>query len=222
MHPADQLKKLLGFNFGIETVNSIHKTDFFGKSSGITAIEGDPAVFPGILLVSDILYSFIVFQFLSVLFKGLTFLVFWCSADGTERYLVGYYSIANKSIEVERNCVSKTIYKKILQFRVASFSQEGCMVPAILIGQLGKNFADGNDTLIRGDELLKMAIDRIRDIQYEIGGKFTYVECEDKEKLLQFYQNNGFVLFGKRKLDKDETMIEGEGLMQLLKYVHTR
>ena len=62
MHPADQLKKLLGFNFGIETVNSIHKTDFFGKSSGITAIEGDPAVFPGILLVSDILYSFIVFQ----------------------------------------------------------------------------------------------------------------------------------------------------------------
>lgn len=151
-----------------------------------------------------------------------TFLVFWCSADGTERYLVGYYSIANKSIEVERNCVSKTIYKKILQFRVASLSQEGCMVPAILIGQLGKNFADGNDTLIRGDELLKMAIDRIRDIQYEIGGKSTYVECEDKEKLLQFYQNNGFVLFGKRKLDKDETMIEGEGLMQLLKYVHTR
>ena len=34
-------------------------------------------------------------------------------------------------------------------------------------------------------------------------------------------QNNGFVLFGKRKLDKDETMIQGEELMQLLKYIHT-
>ena len=32
-----------------------------------------------------------------------TFLVFWCSADETERYLIGYYSIASKVIEVERN-----------------------------------------------------------------------------------------------------------------------
>ena len=30
-----------------------------------------------------------------------TFLVFWCSADETERYLIGYYSIASKVIEVE-------------------------------------------------------------------------------------------------------------------------
>ena len=110
---------------------------------------------------------------------------------------------------------------KLLQFNVTSFSEEGCMVSAILIGQLGKNFTDGNNTLISGDELLKMAIDRIHDIQYELGGKFTYVECENKEKLIRFYQNNGFVLFGKRKLDKDETMIQGEELMQLLKYIHT-
>ena len=121
-----------------------------------------------------------------------TFLVFWCSADETERYLIGYYSIASKVIEVERNSVSKRTYKKLLQFNVTSFSEEGCMVPAILIGQLGKNFTDGNNTLISG-----------------------------KEKLIRFYQNNGFVLFGKRKLDKDETMIQGEELMQLLKYIHT-
>lgn len=69
--------------------------------------------------------------------------------------------------------------------------------------------------------MLKMEIDRIHDVQYELGGKFTYVECENKEKLIRFYQNNGFVLFGKRKLDKDETMIQGEELMQLLKYIHT-
>ena len=43
----------------------------------------------------------------------------------------------------------------MLQFNVTSFSEEGCMVPAILIGQLGKNFTDGNNTLISGDELLK-------------------------------------------------------------------
>lgn len=150
-----------------------------------------------------------------------TFLVFWCSADETERYLIGYYSIASKVIEVERNSVSKRTYSKLLQFDVTSFTEEGCMVPAILIGQLGKKFTDGNNTLISGDELLKMAVDRIHDIQYELGGKFTYVECENKEKLIRFYQNNGFVLFGKRKLDKDETMIQGKELMQLLKYIHT-
>lgn len=150
-----------------------------------------------------------------------TFLVFWCSEDHQEKYLIGYYTIASKAIEVEKKSVSKGTYKKILKFKVASFSNDGCVVPAILIGQLGKNYSDGNDTLIKGCELLKMALDRIRDIQYEVGGKFAYLECEDKEKLIDFYTQNGFVLFGKRTLDNDETLIEGECLMQLLKYIRS-
>ncbi len=151
-----------------------------------------------------------------------TFLVFWCSEDETEKYLVGYYSIASKTISVEKNAVSRTMYKRILKFQVASFTNDGCIIPAILIGQLGKNYTAGNDTLISGEELLRMAIDRIRDIQYEVGGKFAYLECENKKKLLDFYTNNGFIPFGERTLDKDETLIDGECLMQLLTYLHSK
>lgn len=150
-----------------------------------------------------------------------TFLVFWCSNDKKEKYLVGYYTIANKAIQVEKKSVSKSTYKRVLKFQVASFSNDGCILPAILIGQLGKNYSEGNNTLIKGSELLQMAIDRIREIQSEIGGKFAYLECENKKKLIDFYTQNGFVLFGERKLDKDETMIDGESLMQLLTYIHS-
>lgn len=151
-----------------------------------------------------------------------TFLVFWCSEDGKEKYWIGYYTIANKAIEVDRKSVSKKIYKRMKQFQIASFSENGCIVPAILIGQIGKNYLEGNDTLIHGDELLKMAVDRIRDIQSEIGGKFAYLECEDKEKLLDFYTSNGFVSFGKRMLDGDEKGIDGEYLIQMLTYIHQK
>ena len=42
-----------------------------------------------------------------------------------------------------------------------------------------------------------------------------YLECEDKEKLLTFYQKCNFKVFGKRKLDKDETDVNGKYLIQL-------
>lgn len=150
-----------------------------------------------------------------------TFLVFWSSNDQSEKYLIGYYTIASKVIEIEKQSVSKSIYKKIQKFKVAPFSNDSCFIPAILIGQLGKNYTAGNDTLIKGRELLKMAVDRIQDIQFDLGGKFAYLECENKEKLINFYTENGFALFGKRTLDRDETLIEGECLMQLLTYIHS-
>lgn len=74
--------------------------------------------------------------------------------------------------------------------------------------------------LISGDELLKLACNKIKTIQSDIGGKITYLECEDKEKLKEFYGSNGFVNFGKRSLDPDEKDdLSGEYLIQMLKYL---
>lgn len=74
--------------------------------------------------------------------------------------------------------------------------------------------------MITGDELLKLACDKIKSIQDEIGGKVTYLECEDKPKLIEFYESNGFVNFGKRELDKDEKDdLSGQYLIQMLKYL---
>ena len=134
-----------------------------------------------------------------------TTLVFWVSDNEDEKCLVGYFALSNKKITVKKKEVSKNTYKRI----------------RLLIGQLSKNFKDGNDTLISGAELLQMAIDKVKQVQYMIGGKFVYLECEDKERLLEFYTTNGFVSFGKRMLDKDEININGKYLIQMLRYLHS-
>lgn len=152
-----------------------------------------------------------------------THLVFWESFSeffGESRELVGYYTLATKSIILFRDLLSKNMWSKATKFANNEVIDGKCTISAILIGQLGKNFANGNDTLIKGNELLGLAIDKVRSIQREAGGKFTYLECEDKEFLLNFYQNNGFIKFGKRKLDMDETDLSGDYLIQFLRYLH--
>ena len=81
-----------------------------------------------------------------------------------------------------------------------------------MIGQLGKNYNDNRNKLISGKDLLNLAISSITLVQRVIGGKVIFLECEDKPELLKFYEENDFFKFGKRKLDRDETNIEGEYL----------
>lgn len=149
-----------------------------------------------------------------------TTLVFWVSDNEDEKCLVGYFALSNKKITVKKKEVSKNTYKRIRLFSDDK-EKDSCTIPAILIGQLSKNFRDGNDTLISGAELLQMAIDKVKQVQYMIGGKFVYLECEDKKRLLEFYTTNGFVSFGKRMLDKDEININGKYLIQMLRYLHS-
>lgn len=145
-----------------------------------------------------------------------TYLVYWLSDDKKEKELVGYYTVAQKVVRIAKESLSKTRAKKFRYYGEYDDRTKEFIVPAPLIAQLGKNFKNGNDCLIYGDELLQMAIEKVKDVQREVGGKFTYLECEEKEKLVKFYEKNGFTVFGKRKLDKDETDVDGEYLLQLL------
>lgn len=89
-----------------------------------------------------------------------------------------------------------------------------------MIAQLGKNYANGYDALISGDELLDEACHKIKLLQLDIGGRFAYLECEDKPKLIDFYARNGFCEFDHRTLDKDEVdKLDGAYLVQMLKYI---
>lgn len=149
-----------------------------------------------------------------------TTLVYWVSDDETEKYLVGYFTVASKYLCVSKDSISKSLAKKMNAHGTFNANTREYIVPAPLIAQLGKNFADGNNYLISGAELLQMAVDKVKSIQEELGGKFVYLECETKEKLVQFYTNNGFTEFGKRRKDRDEIEVDGEYLVQLLKYLH--
>ncbi len=135
--------------------------------------------------------------------------------------LVSYFTLANKEIVLSKKTLTSANWKRrIKKFAMPSDIDGNYHIPAPLIGQIGKNFSNGYNTLISGDELLKLATDKIRETQAVLGGKFIYLECEDKAPLIQFYSENGFVEFGKRNLERDELDKQnGAYLVQMLKYM---
>ena len=137
-----------------------------------------------------------------------------------EKKLVGYYALASKSIQVSKEVLSKTMQKRMARFGTYNAEIKQYILPTILIAQLGKNYTDGMDKLIAGSDLLNMACDEVRRVQKSIGGKFVYLECEDKNKLRNFYKKSGFNEFGNRLLDKEEVgVLYGEYLLQLIRYL---
>ena len=110
---------------------------------------------------------------------------------------------------------TKTMKKKLKRFANPSDFDDSLSLSAFLIDQLGKNYAVGIKAP-SGLELMDFAIDILKKAQHLIGGGVVYVECENKEKLLEFYQNdeNRFYKFGKRFSLKDN--IEYTRLLKLI------
>ena len=85
-----------------------------------------------------------------------------------------------------------------------------------LVSQVGEE----RSKEILSDFCCPMNGDKVRETQLILGGKFVYLDCEDKPQLLRFYRDNGFVDFGHRDLEKDERDRQsGNYLVQLLKYM---
>lgn len=140
-----------------------------------------------------------------------------------EWVLVGYFALANKYIRISAARLGKAgsgLRKRISKFATYDSELKAYIMSAPLIAQLGKNYTNGYNKLITGDELLNEACDKIGRIQLDLGGKFAYLECEDKPCLIDFYTRNGFCDFDTRDLDPDETdQLDGEYLVQMLKYI---
>lgn len=132
--------------------------------------------------------------------------------------IVGYFAITNKVTSIKKVKLSETKRKRLLKFAVYDKESKSYNIALPLIGQLGKNYYNDYNRLISGDILLKLACDKIKEAQELIGGRFVFLECEDKSILEEFYESNGFVCFGKRNLERDErNKNEGEYLLQMLK-----
>ena len=134
-----------------------------------------------------------------------------------EEVIVGYFSTTNKAINIKKLILSKTKKKRLLRFARYDEEYKTYTIALPLIGQLGKNYNNGYNKLITGDTLLKLAFNKVKKAQDVLGGRFVYLECEDKPKLKTFYESNGFVCFGKRNLEKDERdKNSGDYLLQML------
>jgi hypothetical protein len=72
--------------------------------------------------------------------------------------------------------------------------------------------------MISGDDLMRIAQDKISKIQHELSGKYTYIECVDTPKFIEYYERNDF-----RRIDSGnpETIYETAKpyLVQMLKYL---
>lgn len=140
-----------------------------------------------------------------------------------EWVLVGYFALASKYIRISAKRLgssSSSVRRRIAKFATFDSDLRSYILAAPLIAQLGKNYSNGYNELISGDELLNEACQKIQKIQFDVGGKFAYLECEDKQKLIDFYAGNGFCEFDHRQLDRDETdKLDGRYLVQMLKYI---
>ena len=146
--------------------------------------------------------------------QSVTYLVF-TNADVA---LVGYFTLAIKPISVNAESFSNTMKRKIA--RVSEFDESNgtYTLLAYLIAQLGKNYSDGISERITGEQLLQAAIDTIKELQYMAGGMVMFLEADDNEKLVKFYeQKNGFKRFATKEVKTGTE--DAHTLIQFLKVI---
>lgn len=143
--------------------------------------------------------------------QSVTYLVF----DVSSMELVGYFTIALKPLTVRGETVSNTVKKKLMRVSELDEQSQTYTMSAYLIAQLGKNFKNGAEKKITGEELLELAWDIVEKMQYMGGGMVTFLEAENSERLLSFYQANRFKTFDTRQTATDSE--EPHELVQLLR-----
>jgi len=147
--------------------------------------------------------------------QSVTYLVFSLE----DMCLVGYFSITMKPVTVNAGGMSNSVKRKLSRLSHFDQSTDSYTVSAYLIAQLGRNYSEGVKYPITGKMLMNFAIDTLHEIQRQLGGLMVYLECEEKEQLLRFYQEmNGFRLFGERVID-GESEGERHKLLQLLNFL---
>ncbi len=133
--------------------------------------------------------------------------------------IIGYFTLSFKLLHASRDNLNKGWQRRMAKFGTYDSNLKKYSVPAPLIGQLSKNYTDGLNNMISGNELLKMAFEKIVGVQMVVGGRIAFLECQDNPKLIAFYERNGFIAFGERPLDPDEVdLIPGQYLSRYFKH----
>ncbi|KMM53529.1 GNAT family acetyltransferase [Bacillus glycinifermentans] len=111
-------------------------------------------------------------------------------------YLAGYFSISNRPLVIPKRQfqkLSKTLQKRLMGFGHKT-QQATYEIKGFLLGQLGKNYNPiahkaGN---VSGKDLLELSYKKILEAHRIVGGRILYLECEDYDKIKDFYIRNGF------------------------------
>lgn len=145
---------------------------------------------------------------------SITYLVIRKTDDG-KTVLVGIFTLAHKAVEVTNTTISNTARRKLSRYAKLDEETDKYNVSAFLIAQFGKNSAVSEKWKISGNELMDLAFEVLRHVQYFVGGGVVYLDCENIDKVLEFYKSdyNRFKIFGERVARS-----EGKLYLQLLKF----
>lgn len=86
-------------------------------------------------------------------------------------------------------------------------------ISAILIGQLGKNYAIPHSLQISGKLIMNCALDIISIIRDYAGGRLLYVEAKDNKYLHTFYTASSFSLYHD---ESNQPIVNKQGLFTYL------
>jgi len=104
---------------------------------------------------------------------------------GDKVMLLGYYTITIKTLDFGQN-LSKSKIK-----RIGGFTSDITSTEAILIGQLGKD--QNHKNAIDGKTIMDYAVETVYAIHNLAGRRIVFLECSDNDKIVKFYQDNGFI-----------------------------
>jgi hypothetical protein len=102
---------------------------------------------------------------------------------GDNDELIGFFTLAIKDFEISET-ISRTKKKKLTYGLT-----EQKRVSAYLIAQVGK---DDRATEKVGKGMINAALKLIKKAQDYVGGRVVYIECKPNDRLVKFYEDNGF------------------------------
>lgn len=141
---------------------------------------------------------------------SVTYLVF-----NEEMELAAIFALTHKAIQITNEGISKSAQKKIQRFAQLDECSNSYIVSAFLIAQFGKN-SNYSGKPLSGNYLMRITEEVLSQIQRAIGGGIVYLECEEKENLLKFYQSNEN---GYRIFDDRFSLIDNTKYIQLFKFL---
>jgi hypothetical protein len=133
--------------------------------------------------------------------------------DEDDGSVIAYFTIAHKTVEMPSAGLSKTTMKTMSRYAQLNEETKTFLVSAFLIAQIGKNYAVDHGKRISGKELMQLVNKELYDLQHRVGGGIEYLDCEADAKLINFYEGEGFRLFGERISEKD-----GKRYLQYMKF----
>lgn len=112
------------------------------------------------------------------------------TAGITDITIYGYIAIALKVLAVS-TFTSNRVRKELDGLSGKIHGSPIDTFPCYLIGQLGRNSNIPHEVL-SGKELLEFSNSIIADAVDAVGGRYMMIECKPSEKLISFYQSNGY------------------------------